>query len=48
MARRGSKGVSAKISKLRGEGKSQKQAVATALAMKRAGRLGPRGGYKRA
>lgn len=40
--------VSAKIRKLRREGKPQKQAVATALNMQRRGRLGPRGGYKRA
>lgn len=41
------KAVSAKISKLVHEGKPQKQAVATALRMQRAGRLGPRGGYTR-
>lgn len=41
------KDVSAKISKLRHEGKPQDQAVATALSMKRAGRLTPGGGYKR-
>lgn len=39
--------VSAKISKLVGEGKPHKQAVATALSMARAGRLGSKGGYKR-
>ena len=36
-----------KISKLMKEGKSQKAAVGEALAMKRAGRLGPQGGYRR-
>lgn len=41
--------VSRKISHLmRKEGKPQKQAVAMALNMKREGRLGPRGGYRRA
>jgi hypothetical protein len=39
--------VSAKISHLRGEGEPQKKAVAMALNMERAGRLGPRGGYRR-
>lgn len=39
--------ISSKISKLRHEGKPQEQAVATALSMARAGRLGPRGGYRR-
>lgn len=39
--------VGKKISKLVHEGKSQKQAVATALAMKRRGRLTPGGGYRR-
>jgi hypothetical protein len=39
--------VGKKISKLVHEGKSQKQAVATALSMKRAGRLTKEGGYKR-
>lgn len=39
---------SAKISKLVREGVPQKQAVATALSMKRAGRLTPGGGYIRA
>lgn len=39
---------SKKIGKLVREGVPQKQAVATALSMKRAGRLGPDGGYKRA
>ena len=36
-----------KISKLRHEGKPQAQAVATAMSMKRAGRLTKRGGYRR-
>jgi len=36
-----------KISKLRHEGVSEKQAVAEALNMKRAGRLTKRGGYRR-
>lgn len=40
--------ISAKISKLSHEGKPQEQAVATALSMARAKRLGPRGGYRRA
>jgi hypothetical protein len=40
--------ISAKISHLRAEGKPQAQAVATALNMARSGRLGPRGGYRRA
>lgn len=40
--------VSAKIGKLVGEGKPHKQAVATALSMARAGRLGSKGGYRRA
>ena len=39
--------VSKKISKLRHEGKSQDQAVATALSMKRAGRLTKEGRYVR-
>lgn len=39
--------VSKKISKLRHEGKSQDQAVATAMAMKRRGRLTASGGYRR-
>lgn len=39
--------VSKKISKLVHEGKPQKQAVATALAMKRRGRLTKEGGYRR-
>ena len=39
--------VGKKISKLRKKGKSQRAAVATALSMKRAGRIGPKGGYKR-
>lgn len=45
--RRKKDGVGRKISKLRHEGKSRKQAVATALNMKREGRLGSRGGYRR-
>lgn len=40
--------VSKKISKLVREGKPQDQAVATALSMKRAGRLTKSGGYRRA
>jgi len=36
-----------KISKLMHEGEGQSQAVATALNMKRAGRLTPEGGYRR-
>lgn len=39
--------VGKKIGKLRKEGVPQKQAVATALNMKKKGKLGPRGGYKR-
>lgn len=39
--------VSKKISKLVREGTPQKQAVAEALSMKRAGRLTKNGGYKR-
>ena len=39
--------VSAKISHLVHEGKPQKQAVAMALSMKRAGRLTKTGGYRR-
>ena len=39
---------SKKISKLMEEGKPQDQAVATALSMKRAGRLTKGGGYRRA
>ena len=41
--------VSAKISHLvKKEGVKQSQAVATALNMQRKGRLGPKGGYRRA
>ena len=40
--------VSAKIRKLRGEGVPEQQAVAEALAIKRAGRLTAGGGYVRA
>ena len=36
-----------KIKHLRAEGKSQSQAVATALSTAREGRLGPKGGYRR-
>ena len=36
-----------KISKLMHEGEPQEKAVATALSMKRAGRLTPEGGYRR-
>ena len=39
--------VGPKIEKLRAEGTPQKQAVAMALSMGRAGRLMPGGGYKR-
>lgn len=39
--------VGRKIEKLMVEGKPQKQAVATALSMKRAGRLTATGGYIR-
>lgn len=39
--------ISRKISKLRKEGKPQRQAVAQAHAMERRGELGPRGGKKR-
>lgn len=38
--------VGKKIEQLMAEGKSQSQAVATALAMQRAGRLTARGGYR--
>lgn len=44
----GDRRVSAKIRVLRREGVPEKQAVAEALSMRRAGRLGPRGGYRRA
>lgn len=40
--------ISAKISKLHHEGKPAEQAQAMALHMAEAGRLGPRGGYRRA
>jgi hypothetical protein len=40
-------GVSLKISKLRREGTPQRQAVAEALSMQRAGRLTASGGYRR-
>ncbi len=46
-SKEGQKRVSAKISHLREEGVPEKKAVATALNMERAGRLGPKGGYKR-
>ncbi len=39
--------VSGKIETLVAEGTPQKKAVAMALNMARAGRLGPRGGYRR-
>tara|TARA_R110002020_G_scaffold164181_1_gene350654 strand:+ start:3149 stop:3286 length:138 start_codon:yes stop_codon:yes gene_type:complete len=39
--------VSKKIKKLIDEGKSQQQAIAIALNMKREGKLGPKGGYKK-
>lgn len=39
--------IPAKISKLRHEGVPQKQAVGMAHGMARAGRLGPKGGYRR-
>jgi hypothetical protein len=42
-----SKRVSAKIRRLMKEGMPQEQAVATALSMERAGRLGPKGKYRR-
>lgn len=41
------KAISTKIRKLRHEGDPAKQAVAKALTMARAGRLGPRGSYRR-
>jgi hypothetical protein len=40
--------IRAKIRRLRAEGYPQRQAVAMALSMAREGRLGPRGGYRRA
>ena len=46
--RKGRSAESAKISKLVREGVPQKQAVAEALSMKRAGRLTKSGGYIRA
>ena len=46
-SRKSRQGVSAKIRKLRAEGVKPKQAIAEALNMKRAGRLGPRGQYRR-
>jgi|TARA_R100000234_G_scaffold33983_1_gene20052 hypothetical protein len=39
--------VNRKVKKLKKEGKPRKQAVAIALTMKRKGKLGPRGGYKK-
>ena len=39
--------LSLKVAKLIREGKSPKQAYATARNMQRKGRLGPRGGYKK-
>ena len=39
--------VSKKISKLKREGKGRKQSVATALSMKKSGRLAKSGAYKR-
>ena len=47
MAKKRSKAISAKISKLVKEGHTRKQAVAMAMSMQRSGRLGPKGGYKR-
>jgi len=41
------KKISAKIGKLRREGKSAKEAAGAAYGMARAGRLGPKGGYRR-
>lgn len=40
--------VSKKIAILRREGVPERQAVAEALSMERAGRIGPHGGYRRA
>lgn len=48
MFRAKQKAISAKIRTLRHEGKSQKEAVGAAYGMARAGRLGPKGGYRRA
>jgi hypothetical protein len=39
--------VGHKIKKLKKKGKSQKQAVAFALSMRRKKKLGPKGGYKK-
>ena len=47
MAKKPKSPVSKKISHLRHEGVPEKQAVAEALSMKRAGRLTKSGGYKR-
>mgnify|MGYP001175722168 CR=1 FL=1 len=47
MAYKKSKAVSDKIRKLSKEGYKQKQAVAIALNMKRKGKIGPKGGYKK-
>ncbi|HEX7128340.1 MAG TPA: hypothetical protein VF406_21515 [Thermodesulfobacteriota bacterium] len=41
------KRISNKVKRLVHEGKPQKQAVAIAYSMARAGKLGPRGGYRR-
>ena len=40
-------GVDYKITKLMKEGYSKKQAIAIALNMKKSGKLGPKGGYKK-
>lgn len=39
--------IGRKISKLRHEGVPQREAVGKAMGMARAGRIGPKGGYKR-
>jgi hypothetical protein len=39
--------LSSKIAKLRSEGKKGPQAIAAAYSMKRKGKLGPGGGYKK-